>query len=59
LQPVKTVPCPRCGAAAAYAPANRWRPFCGERCRLIDLGDWAAERYRVPESGTPPEADAD
>ncbi|MCH8155008.1 MAG: DNA gyrase inhibitor YacG, partial [Proteobacteria bacterium] len=25
-----------------------WRPFCGERCQLLDLGDWADERYRIP-----------
>jgi hypothetical protein len=29
---------------------NKWRPFCSERCRTIDLGNWAAERYRVSES---------
>jgi len=27
---------------------NAWRPFCSERCKLIDLGAWATERYRVP-----------
>ena len=42
------VPCPRCGAAAAFSPSNRWRPFCSERCKLIDLGEWATEKYRVP-----------
>ena len=45
---MKTVPCPRCGALAPYAPENRWRPFCSERCRVIDLGAWASETYRVP-----------
>jgi uncharacterized protein len=45
---VKTVPCPRCGAPTPYSPQNQWRPFCSERCKIIDLGDWAAERYRVP-----------
>jgi endogenous inhibitor of DNA gyrase (YacG/DUF329 family) len=52
---VKTVPCPRCGAAARYAADNPWRPFCSERCRLIDLGKWAAEEYRVPEAHPEPE----
>jgi endogenous inhibitor of DNA gyrase (YacG/DUF329 family) len=47
---VKTVPCPRCGAQAPYSPENRWRPFCSERCRVIDLGAWASESYRVPVS---------
>ena len=45
---MKIVPCPRCGAQAPYSPENRWRPFCSERCRVIDLGNWAAEAYRVP-----------
>jgi len=42
------VPCPRCGAPAPLGAQNMWRPFCGERCKTIDLGDWASERYRVP-----------
>jgi endogenous inhibitor of DNA gyrase (YacG/DUF329 family) len=52
------VPCPRCGASAALDPANRWRPFCSERCRLIDLGRWAAEEYRVPEQERPRDEEA-
>jgi len=31
-----------------WTPENSWRPFCSERCKLIDLGAWATERYRVP-----------
>ncbi|MDR2113454.1 MAG: DNA gyrase inhibitor YacG, partial [Candidatus Accumulibacter sp.] len=27
---------------------NKYRPFCSERCKLIDLGAWASEAYRVP-----------
>ncbi|HEX9183099.1 MAG TPA: DNA gyrase inhibitor YacG [Burkholderiales bacterium] len=59
MQPVATVPCPRCGRPAAYAPENKWRPFCSERCRTIDLGNWAAERYRVPEAPARPEGKTD
>ena len=29
-------------------PENTWRPFCSERCKITDLGAWAAEKYRVP-----------
>jgi len=36
-----------------------WRPFCSERCKLIDLGDWAAEKFRVPESPPKPESGRD
>ena len=51
---MKKVPCPRCGTQAPYAPENRWRPFCSERCRVIDLGAWASESYRVPVPAEPP-----
>jgi endogenous inhibitor of DNA gyrase (YacG/DUF329 family) len=27
---------------------NPWRPFCSERCKLIDLGEWASESHRIP-----------
>lgn len=41
------VPCPTCGGDSLFAPSNRWRPFCSERCREIDLGAWASEAFRV------------
>ena len=44
---MKHVPCPRCGQPAPFGTQNPWRPFCSERCKLIDLGLWASERYRV------------
>jgi uncharacterized protein len=44
---------------ARYSPDNAWRPFCSERCRLIDLGNWAAENYRVPQSDIAPGDEAD
>jgi uncharacterized protein len=39
--------CPTCKQATTWE-GNRWRPFCSERCQIMDLGAWAAERYRVP-----------
>jgi uncharacterized protein len=50
---VKRVPCPRCGELALFAPENKWRPFCSERCRTMDLGSWASESYRVPTRPSP------
>ena len=44
----KVVSCPRCGTPVEWVPENRYRPFCSERCKMIDLGAWASERYRVP-----------
>ena len=55
---MKQVPCPRCGQPALFAPENKWRPFCSERCKLIDLGDWASERYRVAAEDEKPAEDA-
>ena len=48
MSPPKVVNCPRCRAAVEWIPENRHRPFCSERCRMIDLGTWASEGYRVP-----------
>jgi endogenous inhibitor of DNA gyrase (YacG/DUF329 family) len=56
---VKQVPCPRCGQPAPFSPQNKWRPFCSERCKIIDLGDWASERYRVPAEDEKPDTDSD
>ena len=47
---------PQCGEPTEFAPSNRYRPFCSERCRLIDLGAWASDRYRV--AGDPLDGDA-
>ena len=51
-QPI--VNCPQCGTPVEWNPANRYRPFCSERCKLIDLGKWATEEYRVPDQGAKP-----
>jgi endogenous inhibitor of DNA gyrase (YacG/DUF329 family) len=50
LKKAKIVLCPTCGNASEYSPANPWRPFCRERCKLIDMGAWASESYRIPEN---------
>ena len=54
---MKTVSCPHCGKKAAFSPKNQWRPFCSERCRMIDLGKWAAEDYRVKTEENPADDD--
>jgi endogenous inhibitor of DNA gyrase (YacG/DUF329 family) len=40
--------CAICGKPAASRPENRSYPFCSDRCRLIDLGKWLGEEYRIP-----------
>lgn len=47
--------CPHCGSAVAWA-GNPHRPFCSLVCRLIDLGVWLDERYRVPGPEIPSES---
>jgi len=42
------VRCPRCGKEAEMA-GNPFRPFCSERCKTIDLGNWISGTYRIPE----------
>ncbi|NJL72120.1 MAG: DNA gyrase inhibitor YacG [Candidatus Competibacteraceae bacterium] len=52
-----TVKCPTCGKPAVYSLSNPFRPFCSERCKTLDLGAWADEKYKVPvssEEETPP-----
>jgi endogenous inhibitor of DNA gyrase (YacG/DUF329 family) len=44
---VKSAHCPRCDRAIAWG-GNPHRPFCSLACRLIDLGVWLDERYRIP-----------
>lgn len=53
----RTVLCPQCGSECEFSAANPHRPFCSERCRLIDLGAWASESYRVPVSEEPDPGD--
>ena len=45
----RIVRCPTCNGDSVFAPNNRFRPFCSERCKQIDLGAWASESFSVPE----------
>jgi len=49
-------PCPTCQTTIEWSKTNQYRPFCSERCKLIDLGDWANETRKIP-SESPIEAD--
>ncbi len=43
------VPCPNCRQSSHFASSNAYRPFCSERCKLMDFGAWAAEQFRVAQ----------
>ena len=45
----KTVNCPSCQKEVAWLEENKYRPFCSKRCKLIDFGDWAAEKHIIPD----------
>ncbi len=49
--------CPTCHRPTTYQD-NPFRPFCSERCKLIDFGAWVNEEYAVPaEEPAPPPDD--
>ena len=64
MQAKKTaiVACPQCGKDVLWNnTVSPYRPFCSERCKLIDLGDWAAGNYSIPlseKSDEEPQSDA-
>ena len=47
MEQVKIVKCPTCGISVAWLPENAFRPFCSERCKMIDLGAWAEREYSI------------
>ena len=47
------VECPTCGAPVEWGPQSPSRPFCSERCKLIDLGAWASDEYKLPTQDAP------
>lgn len=41
------VECPTCQKKVEWKAENKYRPFCSDRCRLIDLGEWANEEKQI------------
>lgn len=44
----KAIHCPICSKQNTWVDANPFRPFCSERCKHIDLGEWASETRKIP-----------
>jgi hypothetical protein len=38
--------CPICKRKTTWEE-NPWRPFCSERCKLVDLGKWVSDEYKI------------
>lgn len=45
------VKCPTCGREVEYS-GNEFRPFCSERCKLLDFGAWVDEEFALPTQDT-------
>ncbi|VAW99106.1 DNA gyrase inhibitor YacG [hydrothermal vent metagenome] len=43
------VKCPTCQKLVSWIKENKHRPFCSERCQLIDLGEWASDNRKICE----------
>ena len=51
------VKCPTCKRDVECSESSPFRPFCSDRCRLVDLGAWLTEQHKIPEEpGAEPEA---
>jgi endogenous inhibitor of DNA gyrase (YacG/DUF329 family) len=53
------VKCPTCGRQIEWSERSPFRPFCSERCRLIDLGAWLSEQRAIPGENPAPEGRTD
>jgi len=51
------VKCPTCGRPVEWSAESAYRPFCSERCRLIDLGAWLTEQHKIPDEDAGPADD--
>jgi endogenous inhibitor of DNA gyrase (YacG/DUF329 family) len=52
------VSCPTCGETVVWSGLSPWRPFCSERCRLLDLGAWFSEERAIPDEKLQGSADS-
>ena len=54
MSKTKTIQCPQCRLKFNYY-ASKFRPFCSERCQMVDLGHWIGESYQIPSPPSTPE----
>ncbi|PPC91337.1 MAG: DNA gyrase inhibitor YacG [Methylobacter sp.] len=53
------VKCPHCRKPVPWDNDHPYKPFCSERCRLIDLGEWVMEEKRIPGESLPEQSGQD
>ncbi len=49
--------CPNCNKITNLSKKNKFRPFCSEKCKLIDFGAWATEKFQITGNNTESECD--
>ncbi|WP_211686713.1 DNA gyrase inhibitor YacG [Moritella sp. 24] len=49
------VNCPTCQKPVEWVATSEFRPFCSDRCKLIDLGEWASEERAIPGEDVSPQ----
>lgn len=59
LEKSPVVNCPQCGEIVVWEKSSSFRPFCSERCKMLDLGQWATDTYRIPDTETPGKEDSE
>ncbi|MGH8281240.1 MAG: DNA gyrase inhibitor YacG [Gammaproteobacteria bacterium] len=57
MEDAQIVTCPHCGKQVPWTVESEWKPFCSERCKLIDLGDWLLEKHAIPGDTQPEDQD--
>ncbi|MGH8403075.1 MAG: DNA gyrase inhibitor YacG [Gammaproteobacteria bacterium] len=57
MEDAQIVTCPHCGKRVLWTVESEWKPFCSERCKLIDLGDWLLEKHVIPTNTQPEDQD--
>jgi hypothetical protein len=55
----RIVTCPTCQRPVEWSPTAPFRPFCSERCKLIDLGAWVTEQRAIPGEEPPAHGNAE
>ncbi|MGI9228972.1 MAG: DNA gyrase inhibitor YacG [Gammaproteobacteria bacterium] len=51
---MKKILCPTCNKTTSSDRNNPCKPFCSEKCKMIDLGSWLSERYSIPDQQLDP-----
>ncbi len=56
---LQKITCPNCGKQNTWHSKNTFRPFCSDRCKLIDLGEWANETRKIASESADPNSSSE